>query len=83
MRIEIGPSAIELVRGDITREEVDAIANAANGALAGGGGVDGAIHRAGGPEIMRELKQRYDGCPTGWNLTPSSRRECPERHRIV
>jgi O-acetyl-ADP-ribose deacetylase (regulator of RNase III) len=59
---------LRLVEGDITRVPVDAIANAANSALAGGGGVDGAIHRAGGPAIMRELDQiraRSGGCPTG------------------
>lgn len=56
---------IKLVQGDITREAVDAIVNAANQHLAGGGGVDGAIHRAGGPEIMKELKEKYTGCPTG------------------
>lgn len=56
---------IELAQGDITRQEVDAIVNAANSHLAGGGGVDGAIHRAGGPEIMKELKARYGGCPPG------------------
>ena len=53
------------MRADITTLPVDAIVNAANSALAGGGGVDGAVHRAGGPEIMRELTERYDGCPTG------------------
>ena len=54
-----------MVQADITTLHVDAIVNAANSALAGGGGVDGAVHHAGGPEIMRELHERYDGCPTG------------------
>jgi len=59
---------IRLIEGDITKVPVDAMANAANSALAGGGGVDGAIHRAGGPAIMRELeaiRARTGGCPTG------------------
>ena len=66
MRWQIKSAVIEVVQGDITRQEVDAIVNAANSRLAGGGGVDGAIHRRGGPSITQETAERYpDGCPTG------------------
>jgi O-acetyl-ADP-ribose deacetylase (regulator of RNase III) len=59
---------VRFVQGDITTVAADAIVNAANSALAGGGGVDGAIHRAGGPAIMADLQRRYGKdrqCPTG------------------
>lgn len=66
MQIRFGDCLLELQQGDITQQTTDAIVNAANSALAGGGGVDGAIHKVGGPTIMDETDRLYpDGCPTG------------------
>ena len=66
MHIIINGRTLELHQGDITDQDTTAIVNAANSQLAGGGGVDGAIHRRGGPQIMAETRRRYpQGCPTG------------------
>ena len=68
MKTQIAQTELELIQGDITKAQVDAIVNAANSALIGGGGVDGAIRRAGGDAIEQacaEIRAREGGCPTG------------------
>ena len=64
-KVNIGDCILELIQGDITEQDTEAIVNAANERLIPGGGVDGAIHRKGGPSILEELRSKYTHCPTG------------------
>jgi O-acetyl-ADP-ribose deacetylase (regulator of RNase III) len=80
MEIKIGKTKFAVVAGDITGQDTDAIVNAANSNLAGGGGVDGAIHAKGGPIIEQECR-RIGGCPTG-NAVITSGGNLKARHVI-
>lgn len=84
MVVMIGDTRLSIVRGDITTQQVDAIVNAANSGLRGGGGVDGAIHRRGGPQIMEECRKivaEKGGCPAGQAVVTSAGR-LPARYVI-
>ncbi len=81
---KFGQTDILLKVGDITKEEIDAIVNAANSGLMGGGGVDGAIHRAGGAEILeacQEIRQTQGTCPTGHAVITTAGK-LPTKHVI-
>lgn len=82
MKTTIAGQTLELVEGNIVEQRVDAVVNAANSRLAGGGGVDGAIHRGGGPAIMQETDRLYPGgCPTGSAVVSGAGR-LPAKHVI-
>ena len=82
MLVRIGKCRVQLVLGDITQQQVDVIVNAANPEMTGGSGVDGAIHQAGGPDIMQDTDARHpDGCPVG-EAVESVAGLLPARHVI-
>ena len=81
---KIGATSLVLMQGDITQQDTDAIVNAANATLMGGGGVDGAIHRAGGPQILEECKEivaEIGRCPTG-NAVITTGGELPAKYVV-
>lgn len=80
--IEVGAGRVRVVQGDIVHAGTEAIVNAANAALAGGGGVDGAIHRAAGPELY-ELTAPFGGCPTGSAVITGAGRIPPPTRFII
>lgn len=84
MQWKVGGTTITVVRGDITEQDVDAVVNAANSTLLGGGGVDGAIHRRGGPEILeacKDIRARQGECPSG-DAVITTAGDLPARHVI-
>jgi len=81
LEARVNGTRVWLLAGDITQVSVDAVVNAANSALAGGGGVDGAIHAAAGPSVMAELRKRYHGCPRG-SAVITAAGDLPARHII-
>ena len=84
MHIQVEGTRIVILEGDLTVQDVDVLVNAANEVLRGGGGVDGAIHRAGGPAIMSEcdsIRERQGGCPTGQAVITTAG-DLPAKHVI-
>ncbi len=84
MKKQFGEIQVEIIQGDITKADVDAIVNAANKELIGGGGVDGAIRRAGGEEVVKEcdkIREAQGGCPTGTAVITTGG-DLPAKHII-